>query len=86
MEEIISMVTNHGLAITISVIVIYFAVKTINVLFEDFKSKKGVKSHDELTIFRNQINSTINALLERTLLKTQACRASAIQGPRLFLP
>ena len=72
--EIFKAITTYGLSIVISGLVLFFAVKFGNIFLNDFQNKRGVKKHDELTTIRNQVGSVINALLERTVLRTRADR------------
>ena len=76
--EILIAISTYGLAIIISGLVLYFAYKFMNILFENFKNKHeekpDEKTHDELVVERNQVGKTIRALLERTLHKTHSDR------------
>ena len=74
MEDMAKMITTYGLAVIISALVLYFAVRFINIFLKDFEQKRNIRKHDELAMLRNQISATINALLERTALRTNADR------------
>ena len=74
LEQNLKIISTYGLAVFISATVIYFAIRYGHIHLDEFKQKHGLKKHDELAIVRNQISTTINTLLERTLLKTHACR------------
>ena len=74
MEDMAKMITTYGLAVIISALVLYFAFRFSNIFLKDFEQKRNLKKHDDLAMLRNQISATINALLERTLLRTQADR------------
>ena len=68
------MISNHGLAIVMSGLVLYFAVKFGNIYIENLKAKRGAKSHDELAALRHQVSTTIQTLLDRAILRTRGCR------------
>ena len=72
--EILTAISTYGLAIVISGLVLFFAVKFANIFLDDFRVKRSAKTHDDRAAQRNQISSVINALLERTLLHTHADR------------
>jgi len=74
MEDILKAISTYGLALVISGVVIYFAIQFGHVHLEKFKQKRLIQKHDELAILRKQISSTINALLERTVLRAHADR------------
>ena len=81
--EILIAISTYGLAIIISGLVLYFAYKFMNILFENFKNKHeekheekpyDEKSHDERAAIRNQLGKTIKNILERVLHKTNSDR------------
>ena len=75
MQDILEMISTYGLALVISGLVIYFAIQFGNMFLDDAKKKRDAKKHDALANLRNQISSTIIALLERTVLRARGCRA-----------
>ena len=75
MEEVIKLISTYGLAIVISGLVLFFAVKFGNILIDDFKEKRGVTTHDERVIRRNLVGAEIDALLDRMALRCNADRA-----------
>ena len=72
--EILKNLSTYGTPLLIVAIILFFAVKFGNVLVDDFKRRRSGDNHDELTELRNQLSATINAVLERAMLKTRACR------------
>lgn len=75
MEEVTKLISTYGLAVMISGVVIYFGIKFGNILLKDFEDKRATKKHGELASLRTEVSSTINAMLERIVLRTHACRA-----------
>ena len=74
MGEVIQLISTYGLALVISGLVIYFAIQFGNIALEEARRKRDAKRHDGLAAMRNQVSTTINALIERTLLRARACR------------
>jgi len=75
MEEMIKLISSFGLSVVISGFVLFFAVKFVNELFDDFKRKRAEKSKADLAEARNQVSTTIMTILERTLLRARCDRA-----------
>lgn len=75
MEEVIKLISTYGLAIVISGLVLYFAVKFVNILIDEQREKRGVATHDERTKQRNSVGAEIQSLLERLVLRCNADRA-----------
>ena len=75
MEEIIKLISTYGLSVVISGLVLFFAVKLGNALFDDYKKKRAEKTEDTLAEARNHVSTTIMAILERTLLRAHCDRA-----------
>lgn len=74
MKEIVSLIENNGLAITISAIVIFFAIKFGNLGFDYIKSKLSIKEHDKNFQLRTDIDEAVNGIVERAVLRLNACR------------
>ena len=74
MEEMMKLISTYGLALVIVGLLLYFAVQYVLVHLEDYKQKRNIKKHDELATLRNQISSAVEAVIERTLLRTRASR------------
>ena len=62
------------MALVIVVLVLYYAMKFIDIQFDNMKVKKETQKEDKLTVLRQQVSTTVQALLERTVLRTQASR------------
>jgi len=75
LEKLLELISKNGLALVISAGVLIFAVKFGNIGIDYLKEKIGVKKHDELAALRMQVSKTIQALLDRNVLRTRACRA-----------
>lgn len=73
-SAIFSAISTYGLAIVISGLVLFFAIKFINVVYRAFEAKHGVKTHDELATHRNKVSAIITNLLDRAALKIHADR------------
>jgi len=75
MEEIIKQITTYGLAVVISGVVLYFAIRFGHVVLDHYTHAKAQKKHDELTDVRKNIGSTVNQILERLAIRTHSGRA-----------
>lgn len=75
LDKIIELISNKGLSLTISIIVIYGAVQLMNIFLEKMKYNLKSKSHDNLLETRKSIDKHINEALERVMLRTKADRA-----------
>ena len=74
-SAILSYLETHSVALVITAIVIFFSIRFGNLGFEYIASKLREKMHDELIDTRSKVNKTINSLIDRTMLRTNACRA-----------
>ena len=75
MDELLKLISTYGLAIVISGLVLYFAIKLGNILVDSFKHKHTAKKHDDLSETRSRVSSVISSMLDRIVLKTHADRA-----------
>ena len=74
-SAILSYLETHSVALVITAIVIFFSIRFGNLGFEYIASKLREKKHDELIDTRSKVNKTINSLIDRAMLRTNACRA-----------
>ena len=75
MKEILDLISSNGLAIVISGLVLYFAIRLCNTLLDNLKRGQSEKEHDELAALRREVSMEINKYLERVVLLARANRA-----------
>jgi hypothetical protein len=69
----------HTVSLVITAIVIFFSIRFGNLGFEYVASKLKEKKHGELIDIRTNVNKTINSLIDRAMLRTNACRAYVLE-------
>ncbi|MCL1789858.1 MAG: hypothetical protein FWG40_00615 [Peptococcaceae bacterium] len=74
-KELLDLVNTHGLALLITIIVVFFAFKFGNLGFEHVKGKLTGEKHEGLLDLRAQVSPAINTILDRTMLRLAADRA-----------
>jgi len=65
----------YTVPLVITAIVIFFSIRFGNLGFEYIANKLKGKKHEELIDVRANVNKTINSLIDRAMLRTNACRA-----------
>ena len=79
LSRILYYIEADTISLVITAIVIFFIIRFGNLGFEYFANKLKVKKHEELIDIRTNVNKTINRLIYRTLLRTNACRAYVVE-------
>lgn len=79
MDEVIKLVTTQGLAVAISVIVIYGMYQLMNIFIDKLRDKVGMKSHDQLLDIRSKINMRVQNVIDIARIKTNSYRISVYE-------
>ena len=75
MSTIVRYLEAYTVPLVITAIVIFFSIRFGNLGFEYIANKLKGKKHEELIDVRANVNKTINSLIDRAMLRTNACRA-----------
>jgi len=72
---ILNYLETHTVSLVITAIVIFFSIRFGNLGFEYVANKLKEKKHEELIDIRANVNKAINSLIDRAMLRSNACRA-----------
>ena len=74
-SAIINYLEAYTVSLVITAIVIFFSIRFGNLGFEYIANRLKGKKHEELIDVRANVNKTVNSLIDRAMLRTNACRA-----------
>lgn len=74
-SAILAYLETHTVSLVITAVVIFFSIRFGNLGFEYVANKLREKKHEELIDIRSNVNKTINNLIDRAMLRSNACRA-----------
>ena len=75
LTDILKALSTYGTPLIIVAIILFFAVKIGNIFVDDFRHRRMSRNHDAFAELRSRLGATINAILERAVLRTRADRA-----------